>query len=397
VKKPKFRLAGFEYDSARGVVHLEVCLPGTRGKERRRRTVQVKDRDGAVEAWRKFREEVGLRGGKARHWTLGAYLAEYETALTARVTPKTAKNRLHQFKILTQLLGSTRLDRINSAIVRDFASAAAAQGYQPPTLNGLLSMLGQVLRDAVERQELAFYPVRGRMPKVREESLRLEMSDEERLRFVAAFDDEDGFRKLYSELRDGKEDNRGRPIPAGEAALVYFDFFRATRPLFVVALETGLSRGDLLALRWQDVATSPIRVKRHKTGVEAVIPISNAYQAALDEAKSQAHTGKDRVFVGPSGRPLCIDTLWRYFQIAKKLAGIDRRLRFHDLRHTFGSRLVSAGVPLAMVAKAMGHKSIRMTERYARVSDDSLRAISTALNELQHEHPAPETRGESKR
>src|ERR1019366_602818 len=72
----------------------------------------------------------------------------------------------------------------------------------------------------------------------------------------------------------------------------------------------------------------------------------------------------------------------------KALAGITRRLRLHDLRHTFASRLASRGVGLQIIAKALGHRSTRMTERYARPSREAaMRAIVEALD-----RPAIDTR-----
>lgn len=382
--RPRFRLPGLEYDAPSGVARLEVCLPGTGGARRRRRTVAAPDYDDAVEAWRKFRREVGLRGGKAVVWTVATYIAEHRDALTARVKESTARNLNYRLDVLSRMLGGHRLDRVNAAVVRDFVAAADTEGLGVPTVNGLLATLRRILRDAVERQELAHYPIRGRLPIRKEEALRLELSDEERAAFLAAFDDEAGFRELIAGQRVERLEKGRTPkcfaLPGGEAAGVLFSFFRTARPLFVVALETGLSRGDLLALRWKDVAQSPIRIPRAKTGNEAVIPISRVCAAALEELRARPVVHAERVFLGPEGKPLCVDTLNRYFRIAKKLSGLKRRLRFHDLRHTFGCRLVSAGVPLPIVAKAMGHSSVRMTERYARPSEASMRAVSVALD-----------------
>lgn len=71
-------------------------------------------------------------------------------------------------------------------------------------------------------------------------------------------------------------------------------------------------------------------------------------------------------------KPLSWTTIQRYFEIAKGVAGVTRRFRFHDLRHTFGSTLASRGVSLQVIAKALGHASVRMSERYARPSQESL-------------------------
>ena len=73
--------------------------------------------------------------------------------------------------------------------------------------------------------------------------------------------------------------------------------------------------------------------------------------------------------VTEAGRPYSVTILERYFRLAKRLAGIDRRLRFHDLRHSFASDLASAGVGLQIIQKALGHSTPAMTIRYAKPSE----------------------------
>jgi integrase len=252
-----------------------------------------------------------------------------------------------------------------------------------------------LVRDAFEREEIDRFPLRGlrRLPIERETPLRQEMSTQEHARFVAAFDDETGFRKLIAAERApgpvrisdhfrGPRAFGGRLLPEGEAAGVYFERFRASKPLFVVALETGLRRGDLLALRWKsiDLKSGWIRVVMNKTRCEAVIPISKACKAALAVARKRAPFSPV-VFVAEDEKsPFPVETLVRHFALAKKLAGIERRFRFHDCRHTFASRLASRGVSLQVIQKALGHTSARMSERYARPDEHALTAIRTALD-----------------
>ncbi len=184
----------------------------------------------------------------------------------------------------------------------------------------------------------------------------------------------------------------GGPRPEGEALGCYFRRFRETKPFFVIALETGLRRGDLLRLRWGsvDLAEGWIRVTIEKTRREAVVPISRACREALLECRRRAVLS-ELVFVNAGGQPLSWTTVQRQFELAKKLAGITRRFRFHDLRHTFGSTLASQGVSLQVIAKALGHSSIRMSERYARPSFESLREIKRALDSARVSPPRQQT------
>lgn len=100
-----------------------------------------------------------------------------------------------------------------------------------------------------------------------------------------------------------------------------------------------------------------IRVPRQKTD-ESVIPISAMCRAALEECSRFGAY----VFTTAESKPFSVSTINRAFARAKKLAGIERRCRFKDLRHTFGSNLASNGVSLQKIAAAMGHASTRSTE-----------------------------------
>jgi integrase len=113
-----------------------------------------------------------------------------------------------------------------------------------------------------------------------------------------------------------------------------------------------------------------ISLMQQKTGREVVVPISAACRAAIEEALSGRDVGSDdHVFVTELGAPFSESTVNRYFKIAKRIAGITRRMRFHDLRHTFGSDLATAGLPLPFIGKVMGHTNPATTARYARPGD----------------------------
>jgi len=117
-----------------------------------------------------------------------------------------------------------------------------------------------------------------------------------------------------------------------------------------------------------------------KTQKTVSIPVSNACHAALLECRNRSVVA-ELVFVNDVGRPISWSSYRRYFSIAKDIAGIDRRLRFHDLRHSYASRLVSRHVPLKTVSEVLGHSTVRMTERYARPSEEAKRIIKSALDD----------------
>ncbi|MGH6886257.1 MAG: tyrosine-type recombinase/integrase [Geminicoccales bacterium] len=161
------------------------------------------------------------------------------------------------------------------------------------------------------------------------------------------------------------------------------------RAIYVVATMTGLRQGELLALRWRDVdwAARKIRVRqnyvrRHwgtpktRRGSRSV-PMADRVGAELEHHfQRSAYTGDDDlVFCHPeTGAVLDHSALVRRFKGALRTAGV-RPVRFNDLRHTFGTRMAAAGVPLRTLQEWMGHRDIKTTQIYADYQpDDGLEA-----------------------
>lgn len=144
-----------------------------------------------------------------------------------------------------------------------------------------------------------------------------------------------------------------------------------------IAAYTGLRRGELVALRWRDVdfVGHKLTVQRAVSGsVETSstksrrfrdVPLPDQAAAALDRlSRREDFTAPDEyVFVNRLGRRIDPTALRRRYERARDAAGL-QPLRFHDLRHTYGSLLVAGGVDLASVKMAMGHSRITTTERY---------------------------------
>lgn len=256
----------------------------------------------------------------------------------------------------------------------------------------MLCALKMLLRQAVERDVLADYPIKKKIPKEKEKPLRLELTSDERARFFGVFNDEAAFRHYLEDKRQlgpvKESDAFAAPRRFGgglrgdsKAAGVAFQRFHELREFFVVAVETGLRKSDLRDLRWDqvDLASGFIRVLMQKTALEAEIPISRACREALQAAAVRC--GRDGyVFLDANRRRYSFTRIRRSFVLAKALADISRRFRPHDLRHTFGCRLASKSVGLQIIAKALGHTTTRMAERYARPSDEAMRIVVAALD-----------------
>lgn len=140
------------------------------------------------------------------------------------------------------------------------------------------------------------------------------------------------------------------------------------RPLVTVALGTGMRRGDHLNLRWDkvDFQRNVIYVPNSKTGKDYPVPMNEDVRNTLLALK-RAHSSGEYVFINPeTGKPYT--DLKKAFGTACRLAGING-LRWHDLRHTFGTRLAEDGWSESTIAELMGHSNPNTTRRYTHATD----------------------------
>lgn len=144
----------------------------------------------------------------------------------------------------------------------------------------------------------------------------------------------------------------------------------------IIALETGMRRGELMRLKWEDISfeTQVIYLYRTKSNEARAIPISNRLLVFLRRLYSE-RVG-EFVFEKPDGRPY--GNWRRAFESACRRAGI-KSFRFHDLRHTFASYLVMANVNIRVVQELMRLKSLKMVMRYTHVPRGTL---FDAVNEI---------------
>lgn len=144
----------------------------------------------------------------------------------------------------------------------------------------------------------------------------------------------------------------------------------------IIALNTGMRKGEIYGLLWDcvDIGSRTIHVLNTKTEAgERRIPMNeNVYNVFLDLEKKKANE-----FVFPSSRKAGnrLRDQKKGFAKAVKFAKIPP-IRYHDLRHTFATRLVRAGVDLVTVQHLLGHSKITTTSRYAHsLADDKMNAV----------------------
>ncbi len=258
---------------------------------------------------------------------------------------QTSYRRIVKLHLIPQFrnmrLRDIRVDHANR-LVADLKQA----NHAPKGINIILGVLLTILNDAVEWQCLARNPL-FRYKSVKEPELHFDYwSAPEIQQFLNA--------TTSDELQ----------------------------PVYIAALNTGMRRGELCALKWDrvDLVRNQLIVSRNltryglsettKTGKKRYVPINPVLKALLQKLMREQRG--DFVFCEQDGRALDAHHLYRDFQIAQKKAGFERLIRFHDLRHTFASHFMQNGGNIYDLQKILGHSSLEMTQRYAHMSPDHL-------------------------
>jgi len=143
------------------------------------------------------------------------------------------------------------------------------------------------------------------------------------------------------------------------------------RPLVILGIDTGMRLGEIENLRWPDIdfQRETIYVAKSKTGKPRSIPMTNRTKELLLSLRTNE---RESVFENLPGISMA-------FRKACRKAGIVN-FHFHDLRHTFATRLAESGADVATIAALLGHSSIQMAMRYSHITDDRIRRSVKALD-----------------
>lgn len=299
-----------------------------------------------------------------------------------------------------ETFGETRLSDITTGAVnlwvKELIQDRRLRGKRAlagATINGYANILRALVNHAVRFDIIEESPFKRSLERAHENKPKNELTEQESAAFLRAFRDRKAFvADLRSRHRAGAVASSARfkaPRAFGggrrwdsPTASELWARFRALRPFFVVALTTGLRLGDLCRLSWENVRWKEgwIQLVMEKTKREVIVPIAPPCEAALRECQARPVVG-ELVFVDEGGLPLSITRIRRTFALAKKLAGITRKVRFHDLRHTYGSSLASDGLSLAIIGKVMGHADQATTARYARPDQRVLDPVRKSMDD----------------
>ena len=147
--------------------------------------------------------------------------------------------------------------------------------------------------------------------------------------------------------------------------------------VIMFALDTGGRRSELFKLDWRNVDLDHNRIVfvETKNGEDRAVRLTDRARAILE------HLGPNDIGPVFTYKGNALASVTSSFERARRIAGMED-VRFHDLRHTFASRLVQRGVPLYEVMQLTGHKSLVMVQRYAHLAPEFQERAIGALNEV---------------
>src|ERR1700739_2059906 len=158
-----------------------------------------------------------------------------------------------------------------------------------------------------------------------------------------------------------------------------------------IALNTGMRKGEQYRLTWRDVNLEARRISLWKTKNGSVrhIPLNTTALGALKRIREKSK-GVGRVFAAQNGKePLKDPRYW--WDIVLYRSEIND-FHWHDLRHTFASRCIMAGVDLRTLQQLLGHKTLQMVVRYSHLSQShELAAVEKICTAQGQHHPAAPT------
>lgn len=268
-------------------------------------------------------------------------------------------------------LGDKALNEITLGDAESYRLDRKTENKAATTINREMATLKAALQRAVDWDLLPANPL-----------VKLKPLKTDRRGVVRYLDDKES-KRLQQALKARDERKREERISANawrtergyELLPALGTYCDSLTPMVVIALNTGLRRGELWNLAWGDVdlkrSMLTVRGEGAKSGQTRHIPLNDAAVVAL-----QTHKGDPT--------PLPSLPVFGRHEVKTSFAGVLKaakieNFRWHDLRHTFASRLVSAGVPLNTVRELMGHASLDMTLIYAHLAPDNLRAAVDLL------------------
>jgi integrase len=261
--------------------------------------------------------------------SLNVALSSILAALDARLRETTARDRKARLHALAPEFGDRPMREISTRDIDALVTRLRARGIAPATVGYYIACLSSAFRIGAQLGYCTVNPCKGAsLPRVEQKPLDW--------------------------------------LGPGDVARLAAAATPRMRDAIVVLYDTGLRRGELVALQVEDLVGRALHVRRSKSGRPRVVPLTKRAAAILEE---RAKSG-GRLFAWGVG------TLNGEFRDAAIAAGMPH-VHPHSLRHAYASGLVQAGVDLPTVQRLLGHTKITMTMRYAQwaPADSGVRAV----------------------
>ena len=271
------------------------------------------------------------------------YIEDY-----AKVNKRSWKDDQYCIEKLNNFFGLSYLNDICAHDIERLKTTLLKDGLSKSRVNRYLALLKKMFNLAIDWDYLRENPVR----KVR----------------------------LFSE----KDNLQERILSEDEEKALLKECSEHLRPIVLTALHTGMRRGEILNLRWDqvDLRKRTVRVEKTKSNKVRFIPINDALLHEFNHLKKR-NGQSEHVFPNPrNDKPLT--EIKTAFNAAKRRAGING-LRFQDLRHCFASRLVERGVDIITVMDLLGHHSVVVTQRYTHSNSDQKKRAVEKLTKKESE------------
>jgi len=298
-----------------------------------------------------LREKYGL--GRARQEVLFETHAKEYLELYAKQNKRSWDRDEISIDHLKEFFHGRNLSDITPELIEKYRLARRAEGISPATINRELACLKTIFAKAVEWGKTDTDPAR-KIKKFREEA------------------------------------RKERILTAEESRRLFENAAPSLRLFLIVALNTGMRKGEILGLRWADVdfVKGFIRVTdaESKSGRERKIPMNALVFETLrgmdrkpEFVFMNVETGKSMGDVRTAFEGACRRA--KKDPKDKKDKGITG-LRVHDLRHMAATRMIEGGIDIVTVSRILGHSSIQMTMRYAHPTPETMRRAVEKLGEF---------------
>ncbi|NOR41687.1 MAG: tyrosine-type recombinase/integrase [Gammaproteobacteria bacterium] len=265
----------------------------------------------------------------------------------------------------------TRIDQLSAWAFEQWKAQRKANGTAPATINRDLTMVRAAMNNAVEWGLIQTNP----LTTVK----ALKGADVKRVRFLS--DNEE--KRLMTALNQREATIQGDSRASTNNLLPIANdvtFTDYLKPMVLIAMNTGLRFGELTRLRWIDISLTDapmltVQAGYAKTGETRHIPLNKIVRTTLQTWKAQQANTSGLVFVTKTGqRVKNLRKVWIGVLVTANI----KNFKWHDLRHHFASKLVTAGADLNTVRELLGHGSLDMTLRYAHLAPEH-KAAAVAL------------------